>query len=74
MARSFGVAPCLSTRAAPGAHEAPCHGKDPPMIGGASYGELGFAAILVVIVLLAQLAPRLGEAIGARYEKRGPRA
>jgi hypothetical protein len=41
------------------------------VIGGASYGELGFAAILVVIVLLAQLAPRLGEAIGARFEKPG---
>lgn len=42
------------------------------MIGGVSYGELGFAAILVVIVLLAQLAPRLGEAIGARFDKGGP--
>lgn len=38
---------------------------------GASYGELGFAALLVVIVLLAPIAPRIGEAIGARFEKRG---
>jgi hypothetical protein len=43
------------------------------VIGGASYGEIGFAAILVVIVLLAQLAPRLGAAIGARFEKPEPR-
>ena len=43
------------------------------MIGGVSYGELGFASILVAIVLLAQIAPRIGEAIGARYEKRHPR-
>jgi hypothetical protein len=44
------------------------------VIGGASYGELGFAAMLVVIVLLAQLAPRLGAAIGARFEKPGDRS
>jgi hypothetical protein len=37
---------------------------------GASYGELGLAALLVVIVLLAPVAPRIGEAIGARFEKR----
>ena len=38
---------------------------------GASYGELGLVALLVAIVLLAPLAPRIGEAIGARFEKRG---
>ena len=29
-------------------------------------GELGFVALMVVIVLLSQVAPRVGEAIGAR--------
>ena len=43
------------------------------MLGGVSYGELGFAGLLVAIVILAQIAPRIGEAIGARYEKREPR-
>jgi hypothetical protein len=33
---------------------------------GASLSELGFAAVLLALVLLAQVAPRLGEAIGAR--------
>ena len=37
---------------------------------GASLGELSFVALLLVIVLLAQVAPRIGEAIGARYEAR----
>ncbi|MFT3766886.1 MAG: hypothetical protein QM820_15415 [Minicystis sp.] len=40
------------------------------MIGGASLGELGFAAMLVVIVVLAPIAPRIGEAIGGLFEKR----
>ena len=35
---------------------------------GASVGELLFVAILLGIVLLAQVAPRIGEAIGARFE------
>jgi hypothetical protein len=35
---------------------------------GASLGELSFVAILLVIVLLAQVAPRIGEMIGARFE------
>jgi hypothetical protein len=39
---------------------------------GASFGEIGFAALLVVIVLLAPLAPRVGEAIGGLFEKRRP--
>ena len=38
---------------------------------GASLGELGFVAVLVVIVVLAPIAPRLGEAIGGLFEKRG---
>jgi hypothetical protein len=40
---------------------------------GASWGELSFVAVLVVIVLLAQVAPRVGEAIAARYDRKGPR-
>jgi hypothetical protein len=39
-------------------------------VTGASWGELSFVAILVVIVLLSQVAPRIGEAIGARFEPR----
>jgi hypothetical protein len=38
---------------------------------GATYGELGLAALLVALVLLAPVAPRIGEAIGARLGKRG---
>lgn len=41
------------------------------MIGGASTGELAFVAVLVVIVVLAPVAPRVGEAIGALFEKKG---
>lgn len=40
------------------------------MIGGASLPELGFAALLFSIVLLAPVAPRVGEAIGGLFEKR----
>ena len=36
---------------------------------GASLGELGFVALMVAIVLLSQVAPRVGEAIGARRER-----
>jgi hypothetical protein len=36
---------------------------------GASLGELSFVALLVVIVLLSQVAPRVGEAIGGRFDK-----
>jgi len=36
---------------------------------GASLGELSFVALMVVIVLLSQVAPRVGEAIGARFKK-----
>jgi hypothetical protein len=39
------------------------------VILGASYGELGFVALLLVVILLSQVVPRLGEAIGARFEK-----
>ena len=41
------------------------------MIGGASIPELGFVAVLVVLVLLAPLAPRIGETIGGLFEKKG---
>ena len=41
------------------------------MIGGASLPELGFVAVLVVLVLLAPLAPRIGEKIGGLFEKKG---
>jgi hypothetical protein len=41
----------------------------------ASLSELVFAAVLVGIVLLAQVAPRLGEMIGARFGSgRSPKA
>ena len=39
------------------------------MFGGASVGELGFVALLVGIILLAPLAPRIGEAIGGLFER-----
>jgi hypothetical protein len=39
---------------------------------GASISELSFVAVLVVIVLLSQVAPRVGEAIGARLAPEGP--
>jgi len=40
------------------------------MIGGASLRELGFAALLFFMVMLAPVAPRIGEAIGRLFEKR----
>jgi hypothetical protein len=40
------------------------------VIAGVSYGELGFVALLLALVLLSQIAPRIGESIGARYEKK----
>ena len=40
------------------------------MIGGALLPELGFTAVLVVLVLLAPLAPRIGEKIGGLFEKK----
>lgn len=45
------------------------------MIGGASFGEIGFVAFLVGLVVLARIAPRVGEALGALFEKHehGPR-
>ena len=39
------------------------------MFGGASLAELGFVALLVSLVLLAPIAPRIGEAIGGLFEK-----
>jgi hypothetical protein len=39
------------------------------VIAGASWGEWGFVALLVVIVLLAPVAPRIGEAIGGLFER-----
>ncbi len=41
------------------------------MIGGASISELGFTVVLVVLVLLAPLAPRIGEKLGGLFEKKG---
>jgi hypothetical protein len=34
---------------------------------GASNGELAFVAVLLVIVIVAQLAPRIGEAVAVRF-------
>ncbi len=39
------------------------------MIGGASLKELGFVALLIGMVLLAPLAPRIGEAIGGLFAR-----
>jgi Flp pilus assembly pilin Flp len=39
------------------------------MFGGASLPELGFVALLVSLVLLAPIAPRIGDAIGGLFEK-----
>jgi len=44
--------------------------KDSAMIGGASLRELGFAALLFFMVMLAPVAPRIGEAVGRLFEKR----
>jgi hypothetical protein len=41
------------------------------MFDGASLRELGFVALLVGIILLAPLAPRIGEAIGGLFERSG---
>jgi hypothetical protein len=38
---------------------------------GASPGELAFVAVLVALVLLAQIAPKIGEALAVRFG--GPR-
>ena len=40
------------------------------MIAGVSYGELGFVGILLFLVVLSQVVGPIGEAIGARYEKK----
>lgn len=42
------------------------------MFAGTSLGEWGFVALMVVIVVLAPVAPRVGEAIGRLFEKRPP--
>jgi hypothetical protein len=41
---------------------------------GASPGELAFVVVLVVIVVLAQVAPRIGEAIAVGGEAGKPSA
>jgi hypothetical protein len=43
---------------------------------GASPQELAFVAVLLVVVVLAQIAPKIGEAIAVRYAtgERGPSA
>jgi Flp pilus assembly pilin Flp len=40
------------------------------VIGGATYSEIAFVAVLVALVLLAPVAPRIGEAIGGLFEKK----
>lgn len=42
---------------------------DRTMLGGASLQETGFAAVLVLIVLLAPLAPKIGARLGGLFEK-----
>jgi hypothetical protein len=39
------------------------------MIAGASFSEIGLVTLLVVIVLLAPIAPRIGEVIGGFFQK-----
>jgi hypothetical protein len=39
------------------------------MLGGASLQEIGFVAVLVLIVLLAPLAPKIGEQLGGLFDK-----
>ena len=39
------------------------------MLGDASLQEAAFVGILMAIVLLASLAPKIGERIGAMFEK-----
>ncbi len=39
------------------------------MLGGASLQETGFVAGLILLVLLAPLAPKIGELIGGLFEK-----
>jgi hypothetical protein len=39
---------------------------------GASTQELAFVAVLLVVVVLAQIAPKIGEAIAVHYATRGP--
>jgi hypothetical protein len=34
---------------------------------GASSGELAFVAVLLVVVVVAQIAPKIGEAIAVRF-------
>jgi hypothetical protein len=43
------------------------------MIGGASFGELGFVALMLGVVLLAPVAPRIGELIAGLFEKTPPK-
>lgn len=40
---------------------------------GISFGELGFVAVLIGLVLLAPLAPRVGETIGGLFEEKPPK-
>jgi hypothetical protein len=41
------------------------------VFGLASIHEIGFVALLAGLVLLAPVAPKIGEAIGGLFEKRG---
>jgi hypothetical protein len=42
------------------------------VLGGVSSAEFAFVALLLVVVVLAPLAPRIGERIGGLFEKSGP--
>jgi hypothetical protein len=39
------------------------------VLGGVSYNEIAFVALLVAIVLLSPHAPRIGERLGGLFEK-----
>jgi hypothetical protein len=39
------------------------------VLGGATFSEIAFAALMIVLVLMAPLVPRVGGALGKLFEK-----
>jgi hypothetical protein len=39
------------------------------MLGGATFSEIAFAAMLILLVLMAPLVPRVGGAVGKLFER-----